>query len=332
MFSDMHSAKYEQHTMQVLDLSVLRHVLDTHLTSDPFAQSPYYFAMTGRNGLWVYGNESSGIILAKHPNRAERVLAFEPFGADADGILRSFLSKNIVTSGRLSFARVTDAFEKKLRTLVENRFLVQEGEDVLDWIYPVHIIDLDALKVHEGGAYNNFRAHLNKSARHDLRSERVNPARHASAIAQILDIWAYDGKKAGFTSDDLTTPTRSVLEMMCNGNADLGGVITFNADAPIGFWLWDRGNNTRESIAKSLVRVSVSHLCGIQGGAEHTALRMAEILLEDGVEFMCLGGSETESLDAFKRKFVPAKTVNLKTLKLWPLDTPLNDNAIGQHA
>ena len=41
---------------------------------------------------------------------------------------------------------------------------------------------------------------------------------------------------------------------------------------------------------------------------------MAEYLASRGISYMCLGGSETESLDRFKRKLGPVRSVELKTV------------------
>ena len=133
----------------------------------------------------------------------------------------------------------------------------------------------------------------------------------------MVSQWAeskLDNTQNNFTFEDLVTPTISLLSLIRDGNPlSIEGVIVRDQeDNPLGFWLWQKVDD----MAMSLARVSVGHLNGVSGSAEFAAVKMAQKLQLDNVKTICTGGSETDSLDDFKRKFVPIESIELDTVSV----------------
>jgi hypothetical protein len=282
-------------------LPTLQRLLDRTDRADPFVRSAAYFAMTGRNGLWLYGDDATAMLMARHPNRADRLLLFPPFGRNPAGLVAKALSDPRLPEGSPQLARLgpEDA------TLKERFGGAARTEDVLDWVCPVHVISTKALIERKGGAFNNLRAHLNKAARAGLRAEPASPLLQ-SDIMRVVEAWASRADKPGYSYEDLTGPTKACLKLMDVPGSTVTGLVVYEGEAPMGFWLWDEAGRER-GIAASLVRVSI----GRHGAAEFAAAKMAEILDSRGISEMCLGGSETASLDAFKRKLGPVRSIEL---------------------
>jgi len=295
-----------QETLPFLE-KVLHHAGKT----DPFAKSAGYYAMTGRKGLWLYGDNDTTMVIAQHPNKDNTVLFFPPFGRDAFGLIQIALNDPQIPEGEIQIARVGQDETNLSLKLQAVGISPPQAEDVLDWTYPVHLVSTEKVIEHKGGAFNNFRAHLNQAFRAGYKASQLDPDIHADAVVEIVDRWAKDGKKAEYTYGDLTSPTTSLLSLMKSRILHLEGVIVFEEEKPVGFWIWDEGDKAGKT-AMSLARVSI----GNRGASEFAGLKMAEILKERGFDTICLGGSETESLDKFKRKLVPVNSISLKTMHI----------------
>jgi len=236
------------------DLPVLQAQLnlmakDTH---DPFAQSAAYFGMTGRNGLWIYGNDTGFVLMARHPNDENAVLVFPPYGDATTNTVKEAMSHRRFPEGNVELARANPSNKTQ------------------------------------------YREQLTK---------------------EIVRRWAEQDDKPGYSREDLMTPTESLLQLMKREiPVSISGVVVHDAEKqPIGFWIW---HETEDKVAMSLARVSIGHLDGIKGSAEFGAVKMAEILKARGVTEICLGGSETESLDAFKQKLNPYRSMRLSSLSI----------------
>lgn len=277
------------------------------ISQDPFARSPAYFAMTGRQGLWLYAKDDSAMLICRHPNREDRLLLFPPAGQNRMGLLSLALRDPQLPVGQMQLARVTSN-EHGLATHLSGHSGL-EIEDVLDWAFPVHVVSTSAIVHREGGRFNNLRGHVNRAVRAGLTSAPLRVGAHGDQIRTVVERWADQKARPGFSRDDLIGPTECCLRLMQRGLGKLGGVVVFDGVQAVGFWIWEE---TGRQTAASLVRVSI----GQHGAAEFGAAKAAEMLQERGITNFCLGGSETESLDAFKRKLAPVHSVELGTISL----------------
>lgn len=283
--------------------------------ADPFSRSVAYYLMTGRKGLWLYGDEKTAMIIARHPNRDDKLLLFPPTGEQPDRLLVESLRDDRLPSGDIELARIGPGDLQLAGRLAHKVGRSFKRETVLDWAYPVHVVSpetiLEGARPGSGKAFNSFRGHLNRAARDGYRSEAVDVGKHEQALVSIIADWAQGKVSNSFQYHDLVTPTLSVIDLMKRGKEiNIGGTITFDRDGqPMGFWLWECFGNQ----AASLVR---ANLRGWRGNGEFAILKMAEQLKEAGISEMCLGGSEIGSLNSFKEKMQPIRSIEMLTLPL----------------
>ena len=181
-------------------------------------------------------------------------------------------------------------------------------EELLDWAYPVHVISPEAVVERKGGAFNNFRGHVNNAFRKNIRAEIIDVVKHGDDIRETVRRWATSSRKEGFTYQDLVSPTETCLQLMEEKRLPLQGIITYADGKPVGFWIWDESDQ-KKGMATSMVRVAMPP----RGSAEFGALKACEVLHSRGFSEFCQGGSETASLDAFKRKMSPVRSIELNS-------------------
>lgn len=293
------------HIDPVSDFALIEGMCRMTDSADPFLQSAAYVAMTGRKGLWIYGDEQGALLLCRHPNRDGQLLAFPPVGSSGAALLQEALADPRLPPGCVHLARIT----QENHDLTARLGVVADREPVLDWAYPVHEVSTGAITARTGGQFNNLRGHLHRAVRSGLWWQELDGARDRDAIADTARSWAERKVGQGFTTDDLTGPTMACLSLLDRKRGDLGGVVVRNAQGAVGFWIWDRISETK---AVSLVRISV----GRHGAAELGAVAAAELLHARGVSCFSLGGSETASLDHFKRKLGPVRSIDLRSATL----------------
>lgn len=273
--------------------------------ADPFLRSAAYVSMTGRKGSWMYGDEQGALLVCRHPNRDGELLAFPPVGQSGAALLQDALADARLPPGRVQLARIT----QENHDLTARLGVVADREPVLDWAYPVHEVSTGAITARTGGQFNNLRGHLHRAVRSGLWWQELDGPRDRDEIADMARAWAERKAGQGFTTDDLIGPTMACLSLLDRKRGDLGGVVVRNAQGAVGFWIWDRISETK---AVSLVRISV----GRHGAAELGAVAAAELLHARGVSCFSLGGSETASLDHFKRKLGPVRSIDLRSANL----------------
>ncbi|MEW8105313.1 MAG: phosphatidylglycerol lysyltransferase domain-containing protein [Candidatus Thiodiazotropha endolucinida] len=289
-------------------LPMLQSMLNTVDKQDPFQRSAAYYAMTGRNGLWLYSYANTAMLIAVHPNKDDTILMFPPFGSDPVDLMDKALIDPLIPAGDREIARLGEEGAYLAMRLQAAGASAPCQELVLDWTYPVHVISTRSVIERQGGKFNSFRGHVNRALRAGLTASHVDFNCHAADVLDTVKAWARDGKKAGYSFNDLTTPTMQVISLMQQGSLPIEGVVIFVDRRPVGFWFWDESDQ-KNATAMSLVRVSI----GSHGAAEFGALKMCELLSHRGFEHICLGGSETESLDRFKRKLGPVQSIELRT-------------------
>lgn len=295
-------------------IPLLTKTLERQKADDPFLSDLPYLLMTGRHGLWIYGDDTSMMIMARHPNRENIILLFPPFGDDLVGLIQQALSDPQVPKGTIRFARIPD---KTCSTFIH--YLSHIGyagtiieEDVLDWTYPVHVLDTHRVLKHEGPEFKIFRNRLRAAQKIPSRTERIVPHFHHNDIMNIASRWATDGRKTGFTHEDLIGPVKEAIRLMQNPNLNIHGIIIYHNNQPSSYMIWSIPLG-HEKIAVPLVRVSIGHMNGLKGTAEYSMFKTMEALAEDHIDYMYMGGSETAELDQFKRKLSPVASISLKS-------------------
>ena len=87
-----------------------------------------------------------------------------------------------------------------------------------------------------------------------------------------------------------------------------GRLIAVNG-RPSGFSSWEETDRER-GMANALAHLAVHEVKGL---SHFVMVDMCRTLVDRGFSQVCIGGSETEGLDRFKRKFAPVSSVRLNS-------------------
>lgn len=290
------------------DLPMLQRIFEKAHSTDPYARSAAYFAMTGRGGLWVYGGRGKGLVVAAHPNDPSAILAFPPFGDGGAQLLPSLLNEPWLDGKRLLLSRFTAAALSETAKVLPQAadWIVEETR--LDWRYPVHVLDTTRVALHEGQAFHDFRKNVHRAWRAGLTTHPLDPEQDRQSVTAIASAWALDheGSRA-----ELTAPVRRILDLMACTTLPIHGLMVVDENGrPVGYSIWEE-TSPQSGMANGLGN---SALPGMKGPSELSYLAACDTLRARGFNAFCIGGSETPGLDAFKRKMNPAASVDLVTL------------------
>ncbi len=176
------------------DLAGLQKILNHSNSADPYQASAGYFAMTGRDGLWLVKEGDVAVIICRHPNVDDTFLVFPPIGSNGAGLLAKTISAIAKTGVKVSLAR---ADEKTANHMIAGHpaiELMHMPESVLDWAYPVHVLDTAKVTAHKGNEYQQFRTKLNKIDPLRIKAIDLNPRHHRQAVGDIVAQWC-DGEE-----------------------------------------------------------------------------------------------------------------------------------------
>ncbi|MDY6980140.1 MAG: phosphatidylglycerol lysyltransferase domain-containing protein [Pseudomonadota bacterium] len=299
---------------------VLRRAFGRHTWEDPYAGSPAYLAVTGRHGLWLYSDGAAFLIFCRHPDQADAALIFPPSGPGREALLARFLDQVPAPPGGFQLARIPahaaeDMLSAFSRAAAGHSFAVRP-EDRLDWRYPVHILDTAAVAAAEGHRLRDFRHNLHRAARAGLRAEPLEIARHSAAITQVVRQWASVHANDNWTASALAAPFEAVFDQLRTGRLPLHGLIVTDGAALRGFITWEETDPGR-GMANSLTNLAIGPG---KGASELTFQAMCQVLERRGFARVCVGGSEREGLDRFKRKMQPVRSVPMVSADIVPLD------------
>jgi hypothetical protein len=112
------------------------------------------------------------------------------------------------------------------------------------------------------------------------------------------------------TTYELMAPYRALARLSEDVTADIDGIFLKRDDVYIAFSFWEKPRHW--DTVPCFAAMTSSYQPGL---SEHLHRCVAECVA-DRYRYMCIGGSETASLDRFKRKFGPVKTHSLRTIQL----------------
>lgn len=268
---------------------------------DPYKLSAGYYSMTGRNGLWILDSDDTQAIFCLHPNKTGTALVFPPIKGNIDDAVKlislSLRSLNV----DIQIARSEEP--------ISGKTLKPMTEDTLDWVYPVHTLSTATVAQHAGKGFQHFRQKLNALNESKIEVRDLNPVQDKKAIEQILSEW-------GGNSDDVKTPYMRLLT--CFVSLPMQGRITFFDGNPAGFSIWEE-TNPQEKTANAYAHIGLQN---IKGMSQFVMLDMCQTLVSRGFDKVCIGGSETEGLDRFKRNLCPIQSISLFSGTFIPFQQP----------
>jgi len=285
------------------DLADLQSILNNHQSSDPYQSSAGYFAMTGRDGLWLVKEGSAAVVVCRHPNIRDEFLVFPSIGKGGPSLLTKTIAAVSKIGVKISLARAGEDVTEKLFDSYPNVQLKRMPEKILDWAYPVHTLDTAKVVKHTGRAFQQFRTQINKIDTKDVVAFDLDLGVHRQAVREIVLKWS-DGE------DEKVAPYKRMLDLF--KTLPMSGRIVFNKEQPAGFSVWE------ETFPKNGLANAYAHLGlhEIEGMARFVMLDMCQTLHRNGFSRVCIGGSETAGLDQFKRQLRPIDSVSLGSIQV----------------
>lgn len=281
---------------------------------DSFIASLSYYLLTGRKGARLFQDENSQVVIADHPHIEDRLLIFPEI--EGDGSLTARLLNEIdIPKNGAQLARYTDEDTSSLLTaaghLTTGKVIeIQEIEEtVMDWQYPIRILDTQETAELKGNRYEKLRNKFNKVSSR-LSVLPLSSPNSIAAMRASLMFWAgaviYSGRETGHSITEFYDVLFNIIRK--NPNM-LDGFIVMDGEEPAGFNIWDVTNSTANSLA-SLSRRS------IKGMAEFQNVTACRILNEKGVKTYNMGGSETEGIDRHKLEYLPKRSIKVRSFEI----------------
>ncbi|NBX65467.1 MAG: DUF2156 domain-containing protein [Proteobacteria bacterium] len=293
----------------------------TNTTADHYLSSPTYFLMTGRKGLWIYERGDSKVAFGWHPNVDGKIIFFPPSGPQGLDLIADILNLDVKPSGGFEIVRVPEeqapqiaaALAKRVPSLGFNPTV----EHMLDWTFPVHTMSVERLANPEGGEMRDFRKNLNRAHQHGLVIERLDPIAHKKEIEILTYLWAKSRHNFPIRNRELLAePSRFVFDLMRLPKVKIDGIMVFTKDGePVGFNIWEMPMNGSQIVNGV---TNVANTTEYKGISELLFHEQAKILRAQGVQGICLGGSESASLNEFKLKMKPIQSASLRTIHVLP--------------
>jgi len=293
------------------NVSYLSKILKKLNREDPYSASAAYYMMTGRKGLWIYGDDKTAMLITRHPNIENEILFFPPFGSDPINLIEFALADPSIPVGKVSLARIgpEDSYiASRLQTLGIGEI---EVEKILDWRFPVHVIGINEVNESKGGHFRDFRKNIHRAFGRGLWSERIESPEQVAHALEVSKAWASRHVNQSYSLSDLIGPTKLALSLLQHPDLSMDGLIVHEGEDPVGYIIWEETNKDK-GVANSISGMSIRP----RGTEEFAILEMCKILKTKGYSQVCIGGSETEGLDNFKRKICPVKSVALQTMHL----------------
>lgn len=287
---------------------------DSAVRGDTYLNAPLYYLLTGRKGAWIHEGYDAVLVVCKHPNVADRLLVFPEIGApdrkDRGLLTASVLSQMTPPAGGVQLARFTTEEFEYLRQALGQRNdhnldrIEPIAEGVLDWRYPVHVLDTQRVSALSGGTFAKIR---NKCHQVEGKVEAIglDDPRALRAMKAAVKYWEGSMLTRDGAEDTDTSYYETMFGMIEKWPDLFGGHVYLQGKRPVGFTVYDKAFNGTANLLANLCDASIT------GMADYQVVHTCRALAAQGVTGLNFGGSETESLDAFKRKFSPKESFNI---------------------
>jgi hypothetical protein len=256
------------------------------------------------------------------------LLIFFPFISSTLELVEQIQELGNFTSFLHSFnevllARIPESFADQVlkeKAHLHNSRLEQVDEKKLDWAYPSYDVLLENLLDPIGSELKTYRKKVRKfcSGGIDIINlKAMEPRELRLAVTQITQSWTRTKAKGSISFRDpavyeLMDPYRALARLSEDVTSRIDGLILRREQAYIAFSFWEAPRKNRHTVP-CFAALTFSYEKGL---SEYLYRCVAERLTEQGYDRMCVGGSETTSLDQFKKKLNPIKTHRLRTIRL----------------
>ena len=293
-------------------VSYLSRVLSRFNSTDHYLTCPAYYAFTGRFGLWGFSKGKS-----RNPERKSQIIVFPQFGPVSPNLTAELIEKTPFPSGGYKLARYDYDQAEFFSALMNKRsshykFSVQI-ENELDWTYPVHTVPITKALSPAGRSMKSYRQHLSRLDMNKINLKPIRPDTDLPLILPVVDDWL-KARQNSLSREHVIGSYYTLVDLMKCQNLNLEGIIYYYNKKSVALDIWALPDNNKK-VASCLAGVSNMK---IDGFSEYQIYAIAKILEKKGVHSICLGGSESEGLDKFKRKLNPTESLDLRSITVSP--------------
>ncbi|MDD4616157.1 MAG: hypothetical protein PHW76_03450 [Alphaproteobacteria bacterium] len=292
------------------DFVCLRQLLASCEDTDSYLTSPAYYSFTGRNGLWVYERGGAFVLTCWHPNVLGQILIFPQLIKSETDLVTDLLNVIPEPAGgvRIARAKPSDIIEQK-DLYFSNRHvsLERQEETVLDWKYPVRIFSTADVAALSGSRFMLVRNRVRQLKKYSVDVLPFDIINHSRALENLLHRWANYNATSRLEYELLYAPYEALFSHSIDKSSGLSGQMIFVDGVLQAVGLWDVSNSHRKT-ANVYVNFCNTKIPGL---SEFSMVACCRTLHNQGIDYVNLGGSETKNLDAYKRKFAPAITIDL---------------------
>lgn len=278
---------------------------------DTYVNSPLYYMLTGRRGAWVYRSGRQCLIVCRHPHLDRCLMVFPELGRDPDYALTARILTKLGATGL--DVRLSRYSQENIDTLAHQLTkrnssaaigITVCGEEIMDWKYPVRILDTRRVASMEGASFAKIRNKCRRAAGDVI----VSPLRGEDMIRPLratLRFWEGNMILERKDTEDMSELYAALFDLMSDRKTEIEGLYSQRGRRPVGFSLWERSALGVANLFVNLCDTSITGLSDFQ------LVSSCRHLVEQGVDHLNMGGSELESLDAFKAKFQPIKSISI---------------------
>lgn len=298
-------------------LSFLPRILSRYTSPDPYMVCPSYHAFTGRYGLWAYYKGKSLLLMARNPAKQDEILVFPQLGEQVPHLIQDILTAVSPPAGGYRLARYpaeqADFVAAVLNKRTPHYSFEVITEDILDWTYPVHVIDTETVTNPAGRKMKSFRHHLAEIDQSRITVKPFNSEGDIPELMSIVDKWARS--KAGAVDyNEMMEVYGGLFDLVLHPALSLKGIKIYYDGILRAYEIWDMPKEPNGT-ANSFAGFSDAEISGF---SEFQHYALCKALLDHGIRHVCLGGSEIEGLDRFKRKMNPVRSIALKSIVIKP--------------
>jgi len=261
---------------------------------------------------------------------ANRLLVFPELCQSSDYRLTVSVLSTIAAAGNdVQLARYSDVDLIKLKRTFDRLdsansskatiHVIEEG--ILDWRYPSRIVDTRIVSELKGQRFATIRNKCRRVADRDVAAVLIS---HADAPRQMLiaalSRWEETARRRHNWKVDMSDVYHELFGLMQTDPNSVSGFVFQSGLKPVGFTLWDEPLGREVNLIANICDSSITGLSDFQ------LVTTCKHLCAEGILRLNLGGSELESLDAFKAKFCPAETLQVFSAIVTDLDLTRADH------
>lgn len=300
-------------------LPYLAKLLQRYKSEDTYVICPAYHAFTGRYGLWGYARDDAFLLFSRHPNDPNQIIFFPQFGAKKSNLLFEVLGFFSDFEIEFSIARsITQSseFDTAILNSRQSEFLFRtQQEQVLDWTYPVYTLSTAEVLEAKGKAFKSFRYDLHRINEKEIRTELIDPYLDFQELRSVIQTWAEHKSDLMDVSETIDS-YMYLLKLMRMPSLNLSGVKFYREGQLVAFEIWSILSSNSQ-VANNLAGLNIQSVENLPGFSSYQYYTVCRMLYQQGIDSVCIGGSETAGLDHFKRKMKPIKSLPLQTIKAY---------------